>query len=383
MRASDVHIEPLKANIAIRYRIDGELQELNDRLDREFGSAVVNRIKVGCNMDIAEKRIPQDGQLTIKQNEIELSARVSCVPTKLGEKMVLRLVKAHESATPLNMLVADRGTVGFLKQVTRHNQGVFLLTGPTGSGKTTSLYSLLNELNTINTNIVTVEDPVELVIPGITQINIFDKIGLSFEQVLRFILRQDPDVIMIGEIRDAQSAQFTFEAAMTGHLVFSTLHTNHSLDIVPRLRELGVSTSSLMSGLIGAMAQRLVGSICSHCKSTRPATPEETEAFTTRAKGITPPRKVAYGVGCERCHGTGYLGRIPVCEYWAATPATREILHRNGSLEEFHKALAGQGFRSLYTFGLQMVLNGLTTIEQLDKQLFGLDVAATPEKEAA
>ena len=373
-RASDIHFEPLENSFAIRFRIDGELRELHERIDRNFGLYVINRIKILSKLDLAEKRLPQDGNLSMRTGDLEVHARVSCVPSKLGEKIVLRLIQTRKSVIPLNMLVPDKHTIRFLRNIIRYKQGVFLITGPTGSGKTTTLYSVLSEIASVKNNVVTVEDPVELLLSWATQIQIHDKIKLTYDRVLRHILRQDPDIIMLGEIRDAHSAQFAFEAALTGHLVFATLHTNNSLDIVPRLRELGIHFSTLAAGLIGSMAQRLLPAICPDCKEKRPTRSAEQEVFKHFLNMKSPPDEVAEGKGCDKCDQTGYFDRIPIFEYWGKTTGVRDALLNEASQEELLKALRHQSFRTLHEFGLQMVLNSLTTITQVERHLFGLDL---------
>lgn len=371
-RASDIHVEPGENHIVVRYRVDGMMTERAERLDRTVGLAVTNRIKILCGMDVSEKRMPQDGVLTMETEDGEVSARGSSVPTIFGEKIVLRLAPANQSAPPLNTMAPDKAVVAFLGEIARNHQGVFLITGPTGSGKTTTLYSLLNELNTFDRNIVTVENPVEIVVPGITQININDKIDLSFGRVLRHILRQDPNVVMIGEIRDKESAQFTFEVALTGHLVLSTLHTNNSLDILPRIRELGVGPALLSTGLLGVMAQRLVPKLCMLCREKRECLPEEFEILKRAAGMVAPPREIWGAKGCEKCQKTGFHGRIPVFEYWKNDYTPRQLLLEGASAPVLLQQLKKANFRSLFKFGLQMSLAGLTTIDMVVRFLHGM-----------
>jgi len=371
-RASDIHIEPGENHVVVRYRVDGMMMERAERLDRNTGLAVTNRVKILCTMDVSEKRMPQDGTLTMQTEDGEVSARCSSVPTLFGEKIVLRLAPANQSAPPLNTMAPDKAVIAFLGEIARNHQGVFLITGPTGSGKTTTLYSLLNELNTFDRNIITVENPVEIVVPGITQININEKIDLSFGRVLRHILRQDPNVVMIGEIRDKESAQFTFEVALTGHLVLSTLHTNNSLDILPRIRELGVGPALLSTGLLGVMAQRLIPKLCMLCREKRECTAEEAEILKRAAGMVAPPREIWGAKGCEKCQKTGYHGRIPVFEYWKNDYTTRQLLLESASAPMLLQQLKAAGFRSLFKFGLQMSLAGLTTIDMVVRFLHGM-----------
>lgn len=372
-RASDVHLEPHERMGMVRFRIDGVLRESSASIKKDEFLTLTNRLKITAKMDIGEHRLPQDGMFETIMNGVRVYGRVSCVPGVFGETSVIRLVIGQQAPRPLRMIAPDRETVSFLKNIVQHRQGVFLITGPTGSGKTSTLYSALRELNSIGRKIITIEDPVEIVVPGTTQISIHEKIGLGFDKVLRYVLRQDPDVILVGEIRDAVSAHFVFEAALTGHLVFSTLHSNSSLDVVPRLGELGVSESLIASGLVGVMAQRLVPAVCSACKTQRPSTPAEADAFRVILGLKTPPRKVSFGAGCDVCQQTGYQERVAIFEYWKNNPTIREVLYRGARVDELTAAVNRGGFRTLSQFGMLMVGNGLTTVEQVRKVLFGFD----------
>jgi type II secretory ATPase GspE/PulE/Tfp pilus assembly ATPase PilB-like protein len=381
-RASDVHIEPYEKYTAVRYRIDGMMTERSERIDKELGNAITNRIKILAAMDVAEKRLPQDGVFTMGDEEREVTARASTVPSVFGEKIVLRLAPKNQTAPPLNMIAPDKSVIAFLRDIAQHHQGVFLITGPTGSGKTTTLYSLLSELNTFEKNIVTVENPVEIIVPGITQISINEKIDLSFGKVLRHILRQDPNVVMIGEVRDKESAQFTFEMALTGHLVLSTLHTNNSLEILPRLRELDVGQALLSTGLLGVMAQRLIPKLCMQCRVKRPCTVEEAAVLKSGAGLVIPPRELWDAKGCTVCAGTGFRGRIPVFEYWKNEGLTRELLLQGASSAQLLQSLRSRGFRSLFTFGLQMAIAGLTTVANVVQFLHGMEYSEDASSQA-
>lgn len=372
-RASDIHLEPQEDSLIIRFRVDGEMRAIYENLDYEFGLQLVNRIKVISEMDISERRFPQDGQAFVERGNQQYQARVSTVPTKLGEKVVLRLVHSRTSIVPLNRLVPDKALIKFLHDIVKSRQGLFLVTGPTGSGKTTTLYSLLNEIIDVKTNVVSVEDPVELIVPGVTQIQVNDEIDLSYGKILRHVLRQDPDTIMVGEIRDEESAQIVFQAALTGHLVFTTLHSTNTLDTISRLGELGISEATIASGLLGVMAQRLIPAICKHCKVKRPITAKEVEILKETIKLEEIPKEMAEGKGCEHCDHTGYYDRVPVFEFWKTTGTVKNVIVNKGSHHELLGAVELQNFRSLNKFALLMALNGLTTIEQVEHYLYGME----------
>lgn len=373
LRASDIHIEADDISYSVRFRIDGSLVTQEKGIDKAFGLQILNRIKVLCKMDISESRYPQDGQMILEKEGQKYTARVSSVPSKLGEKFVLRLIHEKTSLVPMNRLAADKNTIKFLKSIVKNKQGLFLITGPTGSGKTTTLYSLLNEINEVHTNIVSVENPVELVIPGIAQIEVNESIELGYNRILRHVLRQDPDTIMVGEIRDSESAEIVFQSAMTGHLVFSTIHTTNSVDTIPRLVELGVSLQTIGAGLLGVMAQRLIPALCNHCKYMRPVTAFERDIFKYHLPETKIPNQVADARGCQECDNRKFKGRIPVFEYWKNTSTVKNVILSGGSHNDILAAIKLQDFRSLYKFAIQMTLNGLTTLEQVERYLYGMD----------
>lgn len=365
MRASDIHFEPSEHSMTVRYRIDGVLKEHNEKINATTAKEMTSRLKIMSGMDISNHFTPQDGQLKIAVGGENVIARASMIPTKLGEKIVLRLIRSKSSIIPYNMISPDRRLINILREVVNARQGLFMITGPTGSGKSTTLYSLLNELNRVDSNCVTLEDPVELNIPGVAQVEMNEKQGLTFAKALRSVLRQDPDVIMVGEVRDEESAEIVFKAAITGHLVLSTLHTNSSLDVTPRLRELGITPSTIATGLIGVLAQRLVRGVCRDCKDVRSVRPYETQYFKECLPGAPLPTTVVEGRGCARCNFTGFYDRIPVFEIWRKTPAVKNVLAKDGTYDELNKAARADGFVSLMEFGMKLAHAGLTTVDEV------------------
>ena len=370
---SDIHLDFLEGELSIRFRLDGRLKEYRQRINNENGLKLISFIKIKANLDISERRMPQDGLLEAKTEAGARELRVSSVPSKLGEKVVMRLARGQDQFLPINMLAPDKEVIRFFKKILRYHQGLFLITGPTGSGKTTTLYSMLSESNSIDTNIITIEDPVEIIYPGITQIEVHDKIGLTYERILRHVLRQDPDTIMVGEVRDKKSAELVFQAALTGHLVFSTLHCNNTLEVIPRLTELGVPSSIIASALVGVMGQRLIPALCSHCKVQK--IPNSFHHKFYERLRLQPPRFIYEAGGCEHCDGDGYKGRLPVFEYWANSPDLQSHIIGANDYNSVKKAIRTKTkVESLYIFGMTMVSNGLTTIEMVDKFLYNMDV---------
>lgn len=368
-RCSDIHFEPTEEYLSVRYRIDGVLRERGEKIPAALAKEIIGRLKVLSNMDISNQKIPQDGQFKINIEETLVMARASTLPIKYGEKAVLRIIRSKNSVAPLNMLAPDRRVINLLQAVARCRQGLFLVTGPTGSGKTTTLYSMLNAINRIDINVITLEDPVEMEIPGFNQVEIDRKRGLDFGKALRSVLRQDPDVIMVGEIRDEESAKIVFEAAITGHLVLSTLHTSSSLDVAPRLEELGVPSATISAGLLGVLTQRLLRANCKKCLISRPVTDSEKQIFREMLKMENPPEALKFGKGCPACNNSGYHDRIPVFEVWRNTLTMRRALIDNLGMEQLMKIAREDGFETLLEFGLKMVLNGLTTLEEVKRVL--------------
>jgi type IV pilus assembly protein PilB len=350
LRASDIHLEMHESGMTFRLRIDGQLQELEERVSLQSGKHLLNRLKVMSKLDLGECRLPQDGHLPLShlQNSSCPNARVSLVPTVYGEKAVIRLHKTHAALLPLELLTPDRSMIMQLREVIDAREGLCLVVGPTGCGKTSTLYAMLKTLNRVDSHIVSVEDPVEAVIPGVTQIPIQEDIGRTFETTLRHLLRQDPDVLMIGEMRDQVSAQMAFEAAMTGHLVLTTLHAIDVATAIPRLHDLGIQPSMLKSGLRAIISQRLLRAICPECRIETPIGPRETEQFRQFAPHLAVPGTLCAGQGCVHCHYSGYFDRLAVYEIWQTATAP---------LDGTYQTLLQSGFR--------LAAQGLTTLDEV------------------
>jgi general secretion pathway protein E len=362
-RASDIHVEPKRDHSQIRFRIDGVLHEIQ-RLPRLVNLAVTSRLKTMCRMDIAEKRRPQDGRIKTEREGKEIELRVSTLPTAFGEKVVMRIFDP-------DVLLRDLSGLGFYADELRSFEdwierphGIILVTGPTGSGKTVTLYSALKHLSTPEMNITTIEDPIEMVNEDFNQTSVQPKIGITFASALRTILRQDPDVIMVGEIRDGETAQNAIQAALTGHLVFSTLHTNDAASSVTRLVDLGIEPFLISSSLIGAMAQRLVRTICKDCKRNRPLTVDEAAMLNLQA----PAGKriiVKEGGGCIRCRNTGYFGRTGIFEILTIDSAIRDLIDRREDFLKIKEMAIRRGMRTLRQSALRKLAEGDTTFEEV------------------
>lgn len=365
-RASDIHVEALEKKVRIRYRIDGMLTE-KMMYDAALMSAIVTRIKILGRMDISEKRKPQDGRITITVDHAEYDVRVSVLPTSYGEKVVMRIASATG-------LTKDKSELGFkdfelnmFDHILSNPNGMILVTGPTGSGKSTTLYTALSELNKEDVNIVTVEDPVEANVPGINQVQVNTKAEMTFANALRAILRQDPDIIMIGEIRDYETASIAVQASITGHLVVSTLHTNSSAATITRLIDMGIESFLLADSLVGVIAQRLVRRLCTACRKQRSATEHEKTLL-----GLDPniPLMIYAPAGCQFCGETGYYGRIGVYEIMEITPPLKRIIAAKGTTEQIREQAIRDGMHTLRMSASDYVIEGTTSISEMVKVSF-------------
>lgn len=368
LKASDIHIEPFEKEVRIRYRVDGELQEVMNP-SKAMHSAIATRIKIIGKMDIAEKRIPQDGRVEINVEGRILDLRLSVLPTVYGEKIVIRLLDR-------NAIVVSKQDLGFTEynlelfdKIIKAPEGIILLTGPTGSGKTTTLYTVLKELNSIRKNIITVEDPVEYRLAGVNQVQVNAKAGLTFASGLRSILRQDPDIVMVGEIRDAETAEIAVRASITGHLVLSTLHTNDTIGTISRLVDMGVETYMVSSSVVGVIAQRLVRRICPRCKTEIETTPEQMQLL-----GIDEPMTIAYGKGCNYCSNSGYSGRIAIHEVLVMDREIRAMVDRGESADLIKKRAIEKGMKTLNQTCVDLVKDKITTMEQMLKITYSVDL---------
>ena len=363
--ASDIHIEPFEFSVRVRNRVDGILGETMN-LPRKMLHAIVSRIKIMGNMDIAERRVPQDGRIPLRIAGREFDLRISTMPTVFGEKVVIRILdKGNIKNYTLEKLGFGPQNLNYFMKFLKNSHGVILATGPTGSGKTTTLYTALNSINSIDRNIVTVEDPVEYMVEGINQTQVNIKAGATFPKYLRSILRQDPDVIMIGEIRDPETAEIAVRAATTGHLVLSTMHTNDAPGAITRLIDVGIEPFMVASSVIGVVAQRLVRKICQNCRQKY--TPDEAEiAFAGLKRGDI----VYHGAGCEQCNHTGYSGRIAIHEVLNVSSLLQSLILQKLSTEELRKAAFMEGMISLKDDGLQKVSEGVTTIKEIIRVAF-------------
>jgi len=363
-RASDIHLEPFEKTVRLRYRIDGALLLFETtQAPAKMHAAIVSRLKIMSNLDIAERRLPQDGRMRVRVGGRDVDLRVSILPTVHGEKCVLRILDKTNLSTSLDRLGLDQDTFRRFKAAVDAPHGLILVTGPTGSGKTTTLYSALNELNNPEYNIITVEDPVEFQIPGINQVATKKEIGLSFANALRSILRQDPDIIMIGEIRDTETAEIAVESALTGHQVLSTLHCNDAPGAVARLDDMGIAPFLISSSVILACAQRLMRKICPVCKEPVTYPPRMYEDL-----GLDPNyflgSTLYRGRGCERCKGTGYAGRMAIIEAMTVSDEVKRLIIERASAHEIGKAATAMGMKTLRTVALERAREGVTTLEQ-------------------
>lgn len=355
--ASDVHIEPFENQLRIRFRIDGRLSTVLTP-KAAIAAMLVSRIKVMARLDIAEKRVPQDGRIALRLGGRAVDLRVSTIPSSFGERVVMRLLDKSAGRLNLNQLGFSEPMLAGIQQLLNKPHGIFLVTGPTGSGKTTTLYAGISRLNDVQRNIMTVEDPVEYYLEGISQTQVNSKANMTFAKGLRAILRQDPDVVMIGEIRDVETAEIAVQASLTGHLVLSTLHTNTAVGAITRLRDMGVEPFLLASSLIGVLAQRLVRQLCPHCKSSHQADSAECATLGVKQALIYQP------VGCEACQHTGYQGRMGLYELVSIDETVRQLIHDDAA-ELVIERYVRQNSPSLLQSGLEKVLAGETSLEEV------------------
>jgi general secretion pathway protein E len=363
-RASDIHIEPFENRLIVRYRIDGVLHE-TESPPRRLSAAVISRIKIMANLDIAERRLPQDGRIKLRIQGKEIDLRVSTVPTMHGESVVMRILDKGGVALNFDSLGFDEDNLKIFIEILEQPHGIILVTGPTGSGKTTTLYTALDRLNRADIKILTVEDPVEYQMPGINQIQVKPQINLTFANALRSIVRQDPDVIMIGEIRDLETAQIAVQSALTGHMVLSTVHTNDAASTVNRLLDMGVEDYLLTSTINGILAQRLVRTLCNHCRKPYHALPEVVDQMNLRKFAGGEQVTLYHPVGCEHCGGTGYRGRVSILEMLPMTDALRSLVMRHATSGEMREQAVKDGMETMYENGLKKAVHGITTIEEV------------------
>jgi type II secretory ATPase GspE/PulE/Tfp pilus assembly ATPase PilB-like protein len=359
--STDIHFEPMEEELRIRYRIDGVLHKVDvpQQLNR-LKSAILSRLKVMANLDIAEKRMPMDGRIGIRLGGQDIDIRVSTMPTVYGESISLRLLQKSENFVRLPDLgLGEREQRAVEKLIQRPN-GIFLVTGPTGSGKTTSLYAFLHEINTMDVRILTAEDPIEYEMAGINQVLVRQDIGLTFARILRSFLRQDPDIIMVGEVRDAETADIAINAALTGHLVFSTLHTNDAAGAFTRLIDIGVEPFLVASAVAAVMAQRLVRRLCPHCRHTAPL-----DLALWDRPAPPPSTQVWEADGCDRCTKTGYRGRLGIFELLQVNDAVESLIINRRSASEIRQAAVSAGMRTLRDDGWEKIFKGVTTVEEV------------------
>jgi general secretion pathway protein E len=358
--ASDIHIEPYERRLIVRFRVDGVLREVLEP-PRAMAPLIVSRVKIMAKLDIAEKRLPQDGRISLRIAGRAVDVRVSTIPSGHGERVVLRLLDKQAGRLDLGQLGMATQELQVMDRVIHRPHGIVLVTGPTGSGKTTTLYAALTRVNDRSRNIMTVEDPIEYYLDGISQTHVNTKVDMTFARGLRAILRQDPDIVMVGEIRDLETAEIAVQASLTGHLVLSTLHTNSAVGAVTRLRDMGVEPFLLSSSLIGVLAQRLVRLLCPECK--RPYTASEADTKLFHLPADSPPT-LYRAVGCEACSGLGYRGRRGIFELIEVDDHLRGMIH-DGASEQAIEAYARKFSRSIYDDGLRRVLDGDTTLEEV------------------
>ena len=365
-RASDIHIEPFKDRISLRYRIDGKLYEIPPPA-RHLHLPLVSRVKILAKLDIAEKRLPQDGAILVRIDERPIDIRVSIIPTIYGEKAVLRILDRGGVSLNLNSMGFDAKQLEQVRKAIFSPYGLVLITGPTGSGKSTSLYAFLNEIKSPTKNIVTVEDPVEYKMDGINQVQIKPEIGLTFAAALRSFLRQDPDIMLVGEVRDLETAQICMRSALTGHLVLSTLHTNDAPSAVSRLMDIGIEPYMLAPSLLAIIAQRLVRKLCPDCKVAY-------EPTSAQLKGAAIKAELIYGAkGCAKCNNSGYKGRTCIVEVLPITLEIQDLINQRVSFQKIREVARAAGMQTLYESGIKKVESGITSLEEVFSTTLGAE----------
>jgi len=357
--ASDIHVEPMESEVTLRYRVDGVLQVVQ-RLPKRVQMGLISRVKILAKLDIAEKRLPQDGRFAVTLDGKPIDFRVSTVPGKWGEKIVLRILDKRNTQLGLDKLITEPSALKIVRDMVQQPYGIVYVTGPTGSGKTTTLYSAIAEINEPGVNISTAEDPIEYDLPGVTQIQVNASIDLTFASILRAFLRQDPDVLLVGETRDRDTAQTAVEAALTGHLVFTTLHTNSAAVAFTRLAEMGIEPFLVSSSTIGVVAQRLARRLCQQCREAY-----EPDSETRRFFGLPDGATLFRGRGCSSCGGKGVRGRVGIYEVMRMTPALRQLVARGVSAEELHAAAVAAGMVELKAYSALLLSQGLTSVEEV------------------
>jgi general secretion pathway protein E/type IV pilus assembly protein PilB len=379
LRASDIHLEPFEDEFRIRYRIDGVLQDVSVPAQlKRFQPAIVSRVKILSHLNIAEKRLPQDGRIRIRLDDAEVDIRVSVIPMLHGEAVVMRLLRQNATLRGMGELDMDRRELDCFRRVLQLPHGIILVTGPTGSGKTSTLYTALNEINDSVRKIITVEDPVEYQLKGVNQIQVNEKSGLTFARGLRSILRHDPDVILIGEIRDQETAQIAVQASLTGHLVFSTLHTNDAPGAVTRLVDMGVEPYLVASSLEAVLAQRLVRVLCTHCKQVDDS--PTAQAFKARL-GIPASVTIYKSIGCRECRNTGFHGRHAIFEWMDSDSEIRQMVLKNASSDQIRDSARRAGMKTLAEDGWRLVRMGITTVEEVLSVTTAKEVERTTKNE--
>ena len=360
-RASDIHFDPQETEFKVRYRVDGLLRTERS-LPKNMQNMITARVKIMGNLNITENRVPQDGRIKTNVNFKLVDIRLSTLPTVYGEKIVMRILDLSNVATDISNIGFTQKNEQLFRKMIANPNGIVLITGPTGSGKSSTLYAALSELNVEGVNIITVEDPVEYQMSGINQIQVKEEVGLTFAAGLRSILRQDPDIVMIGEIRDLETAQIATRASLTGHLVLSTLHTNSAVESISRLHDMGIEPFLISSSLIGSMAQRLVRRVCRDCGQTVPANEREKEIFAENGFNVTTVRR---GRGCPACNQTGYRGRLAIHEILPIDRTLKDLILTRASVNAIYEYMKQQGYHSLLQDGLIKVLEGVTTTEEV------------------